>query len=160
MFVKPIQPLIQEINNDLLSQKNVRLLVQREDLIHPFVSGNKWRKLKYNLVEAKKTFHSKVLTFGGAFSNHILATACATAELNMESIGVIRGERHLPLNPTLTKAKSFGMEFHYINRETYRKKKKQTGRNYILNIIFCQKEVPMLWLLKDVKRLFMITILM
>lgn len=137
MFVKPIQPLIQEINNDLLSEKNVRLLVQREDLIHPFVSGNKWRKLKYNLVEAKKTFHSKVLTFGGAFSNHILATACATAELNMESIGVIRGERHLPLNPTLTKAKSFGMEFHYINREIYSKKdetdwKKLYPEHYIL----------------------------
>ena len=59
MFIKPIQPLIQEINNDLLSEKNVRLLVQREDLIHPFVSGNKWRKLKYNLVEAKTTFYSK-----------------------------------------------------------------------------------------------------
>lgn len=73
-------------------------------------------------MEAQEKGFDKVLTFGGAFSNHIVATAAAAAALEMKSIGVIRGEEHLPLNPSLSQAASFGMEFVYVDRETYRKK--------------------------------------
>tara|TARA_B100000674_G_scaffold469546_1_gene456447 strand:+ start:1404 stop:2474 length:1071 start_codon:yes stop_codon:yes gene_type:complete len=116
------QPLIQEIKSTLLSDKKLRVLVQREDLIHPHVSGNKWRKLKYNLLKAQQEGCAKVLTFGGAFSNHIIATAVAAAEMKMQSVGLIRGEEFLPLNPTLVQAKAFGMSFQYLDREIYREK--------------------------------------
>ena len=118
------QPLIQELKSTLLRHKKVRVLVQREDLIHPHVSGNKWRKLKYNLLEAQQKNYTKILTFGGAFSNHIVATAAAAAEMKMQSIGLIRGEEYLPLNHTLDQAKSFGMSFKYVDRETFREKSK------------------------------------
>ena len=113
------QTSIQEI---ILPGSSAKLLVKREDLNHPFVSGNKWWKLKYNLEEAVRFGHQTLLTFGGAYSNHIFATAAAGKELGLKTIGVIRGEETLPLNHTLTFAESCGMELHYISREEYRKK--------------------------------------
>lgn len=100
----------------------LELLMKREDLNHPFTSGNKWWKLKYNLEQVAKTTHKTVLTFGGAYSNHLYATAAAAHELGMKSIGLVRGEEALPLNKTLSFSKSCGMELHYLNRETYRQK--------------------------------------
>lgn len=99
---------------------NVSML--RIDQIHPEVSGNKWFKLKYNIEEAQLKGFSSLLTFGGAYSNHIVATAAAGKENGLSTIGIIRGEEHLPLNPTLALAKSMGMQFHYMDRETYRAK--------------------------------------
>lgn len=113
---------IQEIQDSILAKAEIRLFIKREDLNHPFVSGNKWWKLKYNLEDANLQGKKALLTLGGAFSNHIYATAAAAYELQLESIGVIRGEETLPLNPTLRFAKSKGMKLHYISRETYRKK--------------------------------------
>lgn len=113
---------IQEIHDPLFDQAGVRVLVKREDLNHPYVSGNKWWKLKYNLEEAKKLGHKTLLTFGGAYSNHIFSTAAAAHELGFESIGIIRGEEMLPLNPTLSIAKSRGMKLKYISREAYKQK--------------------------------------
>ncbi len=113
---------IEELFFDSLKEYGVRLLAKREDLNHPFVSGNKWWKLKYNLQEAVRQGHDTLLTFGGAYSNHIFATAAAAKELGLKSIGVIRGEETLPLNHTLAFAKSCGMELHYVSREAYRKK--------------------------------------
>jgi 1-aminocyclopropane-1-carboxylate deaminase len=100
----------------------LRVLVKREDLNHPSVSGNKWWKLKHNLERAKKEGQDTLLTFGGAFSNHIYATAAAAKELGFKSIGIIRGEEVLPLNPTLAFAKDCGMKLHFISREEYREK--------------------------------------
>lgn len=114
-------PIIQ-IHDPRLAKKGVELLIKREDLNHPVISGNKWRKLKYNLEEAKKLGHNWLLTFGGAYSNHIYATAGAGKEFGFETIGVIRGEEHLPLNPTLSFAKTAGMQLHYIDRTSYRRK--------------------------------------
>lgn len=116
------QTPIQEIHDPLFDKAGVRMLVKREDLNHPNVSGNKWWKLKYNLEEAKKLGYKTLLTFGGAYSNHIFSTAAAAHELGFESIGIIRGEEILPLNPTLTFAKRHGMELKYITREAYRQK--------------------------------------
>lgn len=113
---------VQEIKNPLLDNAGLRLLIKREDLNHPLVSGNKWWKLKYNLIEAKSQNKKTLLTFGGAYSNHIFATAAAAHELGFESIGIIRGEETFPLNETLSFALSKGMKLHYVSRELYRKK--------------------------------------
>lgn len=116
---------IQEICNKQLDAASIRLLVKREDLNHPHISGNKWWKLKYNLEEARKQKKKTLLTFGGAYSNHIYATAAAAKELGFQSIGIIRGEETLPLNATLKFAKDCGMSIQYISREAYRKKNEE-----------------------------------
>ena len=113
---------IEELKSQIFEQSEVRLIIKREDQNHPFVSGNKWWKLKYNLEEASKARQTTLLTFGGAYSNHIYATAAAAQELGLKSIGIIRGEETLPLNPTLSFAKASGMQLHYISREAYRNK--------------------------------------
>lgn len=117
-----MQAPLQEIKHPLLLEHELTLWVKREDLLHPHISGNKYRKLKYNLQEAKAQGKQTILTFGGAYSNHIAATAAAGAEFGFKTIGIIRGEEHLPLNPTLAFAMQQGMELHYISREAYRSK--------------------------------------
>ena len=117
-----------EISLPVLIEKEVRLFIKRIDKIHPFVSGNKWFKLKYNLLEAKKQGLNTLLTFGGAYSNHISATAFAAKEKGISSIGIIRGEEHLPLNPTLRFAIDNGMKLHYISRSNYKEK---TSANFL-----------------------------
>ena len=104
---------LQKIEEDFLDKKNVKLYLLREDLIHPEISGNKWRKLKYNIKEAKRNGFNQLLTYGGAFSNHIAATAAAGREFGFKTIGIIRGEEKLPLNQTLQLAKDNGMVFKY-----------------------------------------------
>jgi 1-aminocyclopropane-1-carboxylate deaminase len=113
---------IQEINDLVFERAGIRLLVKREDLNHTLVSGNKWWKLKYNLIDAAEKNLKTLLTYGGAYSNHIFATAAAAAEVGFRSIGIIRGEEALPLNPTLPFARKMGMELHYISRGAYRLK--------------------------------------
>lgn len=113
-----------EIFDDLLIAKKSRLFILREDLIHPEISGNKWRKLKYNIEEAQRLNKTIILTFGGAYSNHIAATAAAGREYGIKTIGVIRGEETLPLNPTLQLARDNGMAFKYVSRTQYRENSK------------------------------------
>lgn len=113
---------IVEITDPIVEKAGLRLLMKREDLNHSFVSGNKWWKLKYNLEEAQKQNKKTLLTFGGAYSNHIYATAAAASELGFNCIGIIRGEETLPLNNTLSFAKQQGMNLHYVSREQYRTK--------------------------------------
>ena len=106
-------------------QNDISLFIKRDDLIHPIISGNKFRKLKYNLIEAKNQKKITLLTFGGAFSNHILAVSAAGKEYGFDTIGIIRGEEledKIETNPTLQKAKEFGMVFDFISREEYRNK--------------------------------------
>ena len=132
---------IQQIEGSLYEKHKIRLFVKREDLLHPLISGNKWRKLKYNLLTAKEQEHHTLLTFGGAFSNHIAAVAAAGKELGFKTIGIIRGEEHLPLNSTLQLAQQNGMQLQYMDRSTYREKgspeveeklREQFGRFYLL----------------------------
>jgi len=111
-----------EFRTEETQSRELRILIKREDLNHPFISGNKWWKLKYNLEETVRHGQKTILTFGGAYSNHIYATAAAATELGFKSIGVIRGEKTLPLNATLSFAKESGMHLHYISREAYRNK--------------------------------------
>ncbi|MCH2003117.1 1-aminocyclopropane-1-carboxylate deaminase/D-cysteine desulfhydrase [Acinetobacter seifertii] len=101
---------------------SVHLDIKRIDLIHPQISGNKFFKLKYNLLAAKQQGLSTILTFGGAYSNHIAATTYAAHLFGLHSIGIIRGEElaNKPLNPTLEKAQSLGMQLHFVSRNEYR----------------------------------------
>ena len=98
------------------------LLLKRDDLIHPDLPGNKCRKLHRNLVAAREQRHTRLLTFGGAYSNHLAATAAAGHYFGFETIGVVRGEEHQPLNNVLTTAVRFGMRLIYLDRTTYREK--------------------------------------
>ena len=118
-----MQIINQEVKLELPHQ--ISLFIKREDLIHPFVSGNKFRKLKYNVLQAKAENQSVLLTFGGAFSNHIAAVAYAGKEQGFETIGVIRGDElrdKISENPTLSFAQECGMRFEFVTREAYRHK--------------------------------------
>ncbi|MEO7923940.1 MAG: pyridoxal-phosphate dependent enzyme [Chitinophagaceae bacterium] len=116
--------------------KQISLSVLRLDKIHPFVSGNKWFKLRYYLDEAKAQGKRSVVTFGGAWSNHILATAAACKINGLASTGIIRGEAPGHLSSTLTRAKELGMQLVFLNRDDYRNKKIpaawSTGDHYII----------------------------
>lgn len=112
---------VQMIRDPFLERLGVELMLKRDDLIHPQISGNKWRKLKYNVLFAAARSEA-ILTFGGAFSNHIAATAAAGAASGIRTVGVIRGEelKQQPLNPTLQAAQDNGMHLHFVTREAYR----------------------------------------
>lgn len=121
----PVQP----IELPFLKPLGVQLALKREDLLHPLISGNKFRKLKYNIHQARLLGKKQILTFGGAYSNHIAATAIAAQNSGMQSIGIIRGEelgqnisKTLATNPTLKFAYAKGMDLQFITRSEYRLK--------------------------------------
>jgi 1-aminocyclopropane-1-carboxylate deaminase/D-cysteine desulfhydrase-like pyridoxal-dependent ACC family enzyme len=116
---------VEEVRDTPLTAHSVRLILKRDDLIHPDVPGNKWRKLKYNLEAARSQGHRTLLTFGGAYSNHIRATAAAGHDAGFSTVGLIRGEEHLPLNPSLAYAVGRGMSIAYMDRATYRRRREQ-----------------------------------
>ncbi len=137
-LIQQQQPYNQQINDCLLRKKNITLVIKREDLLHEHVSGNKFRKLYYNIIEARKKSYDTLLTFGGAFSNHIAATAAAGKELDIKTIGVIRGDelgnnlkQTLTENPTLRFAVLQGMRLHFVSRKVYRHK---TEPDFIANL--------------------------
>ena len=142
--LRRLQSTNQFLDLSILKEKNVILALKREDLLHPYVSGNKYRKLKYNLQAAKENGVGTLVTFGGAFSNHIAAVAYAGKEWGMKTIGVIRGEElqgNWCQNPTLARAHRNGMEFKFVSRQVYREKdiasfttelKKQFGDFYMV----------------------------
>lgn len=112
----------------------IELFIKREDKLHPIISGNKFRKLNHNIQEAKKLGHTTLLTFGGAFSNHILAVAGAGAEFGFKTIGIIRGEElenKIAENPTLAKAQELGMQFYFVTRTAYRDKEEKMFVNHL-----------------------------
>ena len=113
---------VEELHDPVFDQAGVRVLIKREDLNNPLVPGNKWWKLKYNLIEARNKGFNTLLTFGGAYSNHLLATAAAARRLGFSSIGIVRGEEVLPLNRVLQQAREYGMALHYVSRTEYRNK--------------------------------------
>lgn len=124
--------VIQKIN--IILPDEISLFIKREDLLHPFVSGNKYRKLKYNLIEFKERGYDSLVTFGGAFSNHIAATAYACKELKIKCIGVVRGEElrsQIEANPTLKFAQKNGMKFEFVSRELFRRKDSEKYLNQL-----------------------------
>ena len=121
----PAHHLLQLLAEPAAAARGVRLLLWRDDLAHPDLPGNKARKLKYNLAAARQQGHHTLLTFGGAYSNHIAAVAAAGRLFGFQTIGLIRGDAPAPgtpHNPTLTQAMANGMALHYLGRTAYRRR--------------------------------------
>ena len=134
----PLKVPLQKVINSLLEEKGLDVFIKREDLIHDRISGNKWRKLYYNLQEADAKKYATLITFGGAYSNHIAATAAAGKQFGFHTIGLIRGEAVQPLNSTLQYAVDCGMQLRYVSREDYRDKtSKAFAEKYLLDFNDC-----------------------
>jgi 1-aminocyclopropane-1-carboxylate deaminase len=122
----PIHPELSRIDPIFLPQwaeKNVQVSVLRLDLVHPVISGNKWFKLRYYLDDAIHQGFSRIITFGGAWSNHILATAAACKLAGLHATGIIRGEEPPSWSATLLMARDLGMDLRFVGRQDYREKK-------------------------------------
>jgi 1-aminocyclopropane-1-carboxylate deaminase len=111
---------VQQIYRSLFAEKGIQVFIKRDDLIHPLISGNKWRKLKYILKKASEQNKTRLVTFGGAYSNHLLATAAAAAKFGFKSTGIVRGET--VENDTILLCRLHGMELIFTDRESYRDK--------------------------------------
>jgi 1-aminocyclopropane-1-carboxylate deaminase len=125
VFFSYRNPIIQEIDLSIFNILGYSLFIKRDDLLYPSISGNKLRKLKYNIIAAQEQQHTTLLTFGGAFSNHIAAVAAAGKEFGFKTIGIIRGEElehKISENPTLSYAEECGMNLYFISREAYKSK--------------------------------------
>lgn len=116
---KPYAP-IEPLTDAVFEARGVHVFLKREDYSHPFISGNKWRKLKYHLIEAAGQEKRQLVTFGGAYSNHLLATAAAAAKYHFSSYGFVRGEK--VENPVLKLCALFGMHLHFVSRGEYQHK--------------------------------------
>ena len=116
--------LAHNIPTQVIDYLGVKIHIKRLDLVHPQISGNKFFKLKYNIQAAIQQGYAELLTFGGAYSNHIAATAFAAQHFGLNSIGIIRGAelKHQPLNTTLKTAQALGMQLAFISRQAYRQK--------------------------------------
>ncbi len=113
-------PDIEACQFSFAKEKLISIDCLRLDKIHPFVSGNKWYKLKYSILHGYQSGRSQFLSFGGAYSNHLHALAYVGKHLNVKTVGIIRGERVEPLNPTLQDCQDWGMELRWVSREQYR----------------------------------------
>jgi 1-aminocyclopropane-1-carboxylate deaminase/D-cysteine desulfhydrase-like pyridoxal-dependent ACC family enzyme len=115
---------LQELRDKRFTRHGVRLLLKRDDLIHPTIPGNKWRKLAPNLRTALEEGHTALLTFGGAYSNHLRATAAGGRMLGLATFGVVRGDELAarPLNPSLARCAADGMRLHFVSRSDYRRR--------------------------------------
>lgn len=111
--------VVQPLSGDLLTQKNISMDVLRLDRIHPVISGNKWFKLKYHIQEALQQNKKGILTFGGAWSNHLIATALACQQAGLASIGIVRGEQPAVLSDTLQEVQQYNMQLQFIARTAY-----------------------------------------
>ena len=109
-----------KIESNFLHKKKVEIFIKRDDMIHNVISGNKWRKLKYNFKEAKLQGHSTILSYGGAFSNHLHALSYACYKVGFKSIGLVRGDKDQEHNSTLSFCKKHNMKLHYLDRTNYR----------------------------------------
>jgi 1-aminocyclopropane-1-carboxylate deaminase len=135
LLLKNKNSRVQQVVFSEIKEKNVQLFIKREDELHHFISGNKYRKLKYNLEESEQLKYNTLVTFGGAYSNHIAAVAAAGFEFGFKTIGVIRGDElahrlHevLETNPTLKFASEHKMQFDFVSRSEYREK---TSKDFI-----------------------------
>ncbi|MEQ1739604.1 MAG: pyridoxal-phosphate dependent enzyme [Methyloglobulus sp.] len=112
--------VLTKIDDPFLNAHQVNLWIKRDDLLHPIISGNKWRKLKYNLDHALSLGIDTLISMGGTYSNHLHALAYSGKMLGLKTIGIIRGERTSSLTPTLQDMENWGMELRFISRSAYR----------------------------------------
>lgn len=119
-FIDSQKSELQRLQNEVWKENDIQVFVKRDDLLHPEISGNKWRKLKYNLQQAIHLQSEGIFTFGGAYSNHLVATAAACKEFGLKSIGFVRGEElNADSNDTLKRCAELGMELQFLSREMY-----------------------------------------
>lgn len=111
--------IVQPLHNTRWGQKGISVAILRLDAIHPVISGNKWFKLQYHLQEALQQQQKGILTFGGAHSNHLVATAAAAKQAGLLSIGIVRGEEIIQLSPALQEARQYDMQLEFITRNAY-----------------------------------------
>lgn len=126
-----------------MAEKNIQADVLRLDKIDNIISGNKWFKLKYHLQEAEEKRYNSILTFGGAYSNHIIATAFAAKLCGFKSIGIIRGEEPKKLSHTLMHAKSYGMHIEFLSRDEYKTKREENFLNEL------KKRFPLTYIIPE-----------
>ena len=131
--------MIDEIDLPILKEKNIRVAVLRLDKIHPVISGNKWFKLKYYLEDARTTGKDHLLTFGGAYSNHILATAAAGKLYDFKTTGIIRGEKPKNFSHTLLQASEYGLDLIFVNREDYHSKVVPSEKNMFPDVYIIEE---------------------
>ncbi len=120
LFIENPYAPVEELKLPLFDQKGIQVFLKREDLSHPFISGNKWRKLKYHLIDATENNKNHLVTFGGAYSNHLLAAASAGACYHFKTSGIVRGEK--VENPVLKLCEWFGMNLIFVSRTDYKNK--------------------------------------
>lgn len=118
----PRLPTVVELPQPIAERNGVRLCLLRDDLLHPQLPGNKLRKLKYNLLAANEGGHDSILTFGGAYSNHLSAVAAAGQIHGLRTVGVVRGDADADPSPTLQRCRAAGMQLHFVDREAYRQR--------------------------------------
>lgn len=124
----PIYSPVQQIIHPFFAAHEVEVFIKRDDMIHPFISGNKWRKLKLHIEKLKSLKINTVVTFGGAWSNHLLATAAVGAQFQIKTHAFVRGEE--VSNPVLALCKLFGMTLHFVDRSSYKEKLALFNANY------------------------------
>ena len=138
--------LLTAIHEPLLEQKQIELWIKRDDLIHPVISGNKWRKLKYILDHALAIGSHTIISMGGAYSNHLHALAFAGNQLGLKTIGYIRGEKPQNLSPTLQDIQNWGMELRFISRADYRELRHYKKHNELPAHIINKQQDGQYWL--------------
>ena len=124
----PLPSPIEKLDHPLFRKYKINVVVKRDDLIHPIISGNKWRKLQGNIKQAQQQHYKGILSFGGAYSNHIHSLAYACQQQGLFAHGIIRGESHYQNNATLSQAKKWGLTCEFVDRQTYRLRNEQ---NYL-----------------------------
>lgn len=142
-FEKPKLSILQSLTAPLFDKCQVKVFIKRDDNLHPVISGNKWRKLKFNLRSAKCKSTKHIITFGGGFSNHIHAVAFACYQQKVKSIGIIRGEECNQHNYTLSWARYWGMKLIFVDRKTY---KLRNDPHYLSQL---QKQYPKYFIIPE-----------
>lgn len=134
MLYSTEQSILQFVEDEFLKKRNIRLYIKRDDLIDSEVSGNKWRKLKFNIEQVRVLKKEGVLTFGGAFSNHLVATASACQKAGIKSVGIVRGEElSINSNGTLKRCHELGMQLKFVSRNEYRLRKDKLYHSELSN---------------------------
>lgn len=126
-------PVIEPFQHPLCDERDVKIYIKRDDLIHSVISGNKLFKLSLYLNEFINGDYKTLITFGGAYSNHVHATAFKAKEMGIKSVGIIRGEQIIPLNPTLKDVTDWGMTLEPVSRESYKRKDQSPDIKTIIN---------------------------
>ncbi|OAI14365.1 1-aminocyclopropane-1-carboxylate deaminase [Methylomonas lenta] len=134
-------PLTQ-ILDQALSARRVELWIKRDDLLHPIISGNKWRKLKYNLNHALNNQADTLISMGGAYSNHLHALAFAGQQLGLKTVAFVRGERPAQLNPTLIDLQQWGMQLNFVSRSDYRQLRQYKNYHSLPDLVSGQYWLP------------------